>query len=140
MTLCYRQLADVPADPSAAGDEVLLAPLEIAFYDPVTVGAEHRARWASWLRRYTARVREEQTPDTERKRRMNQVNPKYVLRNYVAQLAIDRAEQGDPSVVNELLEVLRRPFDEQPDRQRYAEKRPDWARDRPGCSMLSCSS
>jgi uncharacterized protein YdiU (UPF0061 family) len=140
MTLCYRQLADVPVDQSAASDEVLLAPLEIAFYEPVSVGAEHRARWASWLRRYTARVREELTPDAERKRRMNQVNPKYVLRNYVAQLAIDRAEQGDASIVKELLQVLRRPFDEQPDQQRYAEKRPDWARDRPGCSMLSCSS
>jgi uncharacterized protein YdiU (UPF0061 family) len=140
MTLCYRHLADVPVEHAAATDEALLAPLEVAFYEPLAVGAEHRARWATWLRRYAARVREERTPDAERKRRMNLVNPKYVLRNYVAQLAIDRAEQGDASVVNELLEVLRRPFDEQPDHNRYAEKRPDWARDRPGCSMLSCSS
>ncbi|MDF3072253.1 MAG: hypothetical protein K0R38_7854, partial [Polyangiaceae bacterium] len=118
MTLFYRHLADVST--AATSDQERAAPLEVAFYEPAGVSAEHRAALAQWLRRYVARVKEEGQTDEARKERMNRVNPKFVLRNYVAQLAIDAAEKTDGSIVQELLEVLRRPFDEQPGKERYA--------------------
>jgi uncharacterized protein YdiU (UPF0061 family) len=141
-TLFFRRLADVRADPGAGepSDDALLATIRDAYYDPDGVSALERSRMLTWLRRYVRRVRDDGRPDAERRRAMNAANPKYVLRNYVAQLAIDAAERGELSVLGELLDVLRRPFDEQPERERFALKRPEWARHRPGCSMLSCSS
>lgn len=139
MTIFYRQLATLDED-AAAEDEILLAPLLDAYYQPEQLTGENRARIGRWLRGYLARARRDGCSDAERAERMNAVNPKYVLRNYLAQLAIDKVAAGDHSLVNELLEVLRHPYDEQPKKERFAEKRPEWARNRAGCSMLSCSS
>ncbi len=142
MTIFFRLLADVPSaeDANDANDERRRATLHPAYYAPDTVPEDVVRDTDAWLRRYTTRLRKDGLPDNDRRARMNAVNPKYVLRNYLAQLAIDPAEQGDGSEVERLLEVLRRPFDEQPGNEAYAAKRPEWARHRPGCSMLSCSS
>jgi uncharacterized protein YdiU (UPF0061 family) len=72
---------------------------------------------------------------------MNNANPKYVLRNWMAQLAIDGANKGDFSICEELYQLLKNPYSEQPEfEEKWFKKRPEWARHRVGCSMLSCSS
>ncbi len=138
MTLFYRHLAEVPA--AIATDDALLAPLQPALYDAAAYVGEPRERMVAWLRRWRARVDEEGRDPAEREASMHAVNPLYVPRNYLAAQAIERAEGGDPSGVLELLDVLRRPYTAQPGREAYAARRPEWARDRPGCSTLSCSS
>ena len=136
MTLFFRLLARVPAADVAAG----FATLQGAYYAPDAITAVQHAQIRAWLERYVARVQVEALSDAERRRRMDAVNPIYVPRNYLAQQVIEATERGDRAALPELLDVLRRPYDEQPGRERFAEKRPDWARHRPGCSMLSCSS
>jgi uncharacterized protein YdiU (UPF0061 family) len=139
-TLFFRNLANVPlARLPELDSATLLAPLQAAYYDP-EAAERVRAATRSWLERYRERATAQGLSDALRKARMDAVNPRYILRNYLAQLAIDATEQGDANAVGELLDVLRRPYDEQPGRERFAEKRPDWARQRAGCSMLSCSS
>ena len=139
MTLFYRNLANVKGGIGSNGD-ALIAPLMEAYYKPEQLTDHKKNRIVKWLHAYTERVAHDGTTDEVRREQMNRVNPKYVLRNYLAQLAIDEAEQGDCAMICELLEVLRRPYDEQPGKESFAERRPEWARDRPGCSMLSCSS
>lgn len=145
MTIFYRKLADVPITSivgTDASDDEIVTPLLGAFYKPAELDGEknERKQIADWIRVYRARVLMDGTTDEVRRERMNRVNPKYVLRNYMAQLAIDKSEEGDHSLIGELLDVLRNPYDEQPDKEEHAQKRPEWARNRPGCSMLSCSS
>lgn len=139
MTIFFRQLAHVPVDPDT-GDDVRLAPLRDAFYDDGALQGTHRSRVLAWLRDYAARVTAEGRPHADRVPRMQRANPKYVLRNYLAQQAIDAAAQGDTSLIERLLRVLARPYDEQPGEDDLAQRRPEWARHRAGCSMLSCSS
>jgi uncharacterized protein YdiU (UPF0061 family) len=95
-----------------------------------------RADADAWGVRYLARLESEARSDAERHAAMNRANPKYILRNHLAQRAIEQADAGDFGEVRALHELLRRPYDEQPEHARYAALPPDWARH----IEVSCSS
>ena len=95
-----------------------------------------RAAADAWGERYLRRLESEPRGDAERRAAMDRANPKFVLRNHLAQEAIAQAEAGDFGQVRALHELLRRPYDEQPGQDRYAALPPDWARG----IEVSCSS
>jgi len=141
MTLFFRRLSHtVPALVSNTGNEQPLfhGLIEAASYS--VPGRGDHADLLQWLDRYVQRVQQERADAEAIRATMLSVNPKYVLRNYLAQQAIERAESGDLSYLQTLLHVLKTPYAEQLEHDDLAAKRPDWARDRPGCATLSCSS
>jgi uncharacterized protein YdiU (UPF0061 family) len=122
-TSFFRRLGELRiADP--ASDE----PLRDLFID--------RPAFDAWTVQYHARLKQEQSVDAERRLAMHAVNPKYVLRNYLAQIAIEKAQNKDFSEIAKLLAILEKPFDEQPQHDKYADLPPDWASE----LEVSCSS
>ncbi len=143
MTIFYRLLALVSLDGiHQYTDQQWVDIVRPAYYLHPDKKAEQAM--ANWLRTYSQRLQQDYVvngnDDQQRRQRMNAVNPKYVLRNYLAQQAIDKAAEGDNSEIEKLLQILRKPYDEQPEHEDYFAKRPEWARHKAGCSMLSCSS
>lgn len=136
MTIFFRKLASYKSDVTLNGLEIISE----AFYKPEEIVDEIEIQWKNWFSQYTERLQKEAVSDAERGELMNRVNPKYVLRNYMAQLAIDQADEGEYELLDELFQVLKKPYSEQPKYEKWYAKRPDWARDKVGCSMLSCSS
>ncbi|OMO94240.1 hypothetical protein CCACVL1_06092 [Corchorus capsularis] len=131
----FRSLSNIKADPGIPEDE-LLVPLKAVLLD---IGKERKEAWAGWVQSYIQELVASGISDEERKASMDSVNPKYVLRNYLCQSAIDAAELGDFGEVRRLLKVMERPYDEQPGMEKYSRLPPAWAY-RPGVCMLSCSS
>lgn len=138
---------------------IMLGKLAIAFYDFEQLSEPHRLRWLDWLSVYKSRIQldyskflesKQFTNDDEdvvnlafakaRSEKLITTNPKYVLRNYIAQQIIDEAEKGNYTMFHEVYRVLQYPYDEQPEFEKYYAKRPEWAKTKVGCSMLSCSS
>ena len=137
MTIFFRLLSEI--DKQSTSDAALEY-LQPAFYNVAQLEPTIIAQWKDWLSQYLFRLQQETVDDSYREKIMKQVNPKYVLRNYMAQLAIAAADQGDYSKIDELYQLLKKPYDEQPDQKKWFAKRPEWARHKVGCSMLSCSS
>jgi serine/tyrosine/threonine adenylyltransferase len=122
-TLAFRMLGTFSSSPGADND-----PIRRLFADPKP--------FDEWAARYRDRLMAEGSLDRERKARMDRVNPKYILRNYLAQVAIDKAQKRDFGEVDRLRGVLRLPFDEQPEMEHYAKPAPEWGKK----LVVSCSS
>ncbi len=131
-TLSYRALMQPLADLDAVG-------LRELSYAPAAFELQ-RSELEAWLDRYRAALAGHAASESARLALMATVNPRYVARNFLAQEAIDAAAQGDLQPLHRLQEVLLRPYDEHPADSDFARMRPEWARHRAGCSMLSCSS
>jgi uncharacterized protein YdiU (UPF0061 family) len=137
MTLFFRNLSTISKTDSVQN---AIKKITDAFYFPEEITGAILDSWQKWFTVYLHRLNQEKFSDENRAKKMNQINPKYVLRNYMAQLAIDDADKGDYGLINEFYLLLQKPYDEQPESQKWFAKRPDWARSKVGCSMLSCSS
>ena len=124
MTMFFRLLSSL--------SKPELHQLEPAFYN---VQTSNHVNWNIWLNKYLSNIYD------ENRAKMNLINPKYVLRNWMAQLAIDDAEKEDYAKIELLTNLLKDPYGENHDFEKdWFRRRPEWALNRPGCSMLSCSS
>jgi uncharacterized protein YdiU (UPF0061 family) len=124
-TITFRRLAAFSTKPGASN-----APVRDLFID--------REAFDLWASRYAGRLRLEASVDADRATAMNRVNPKFVLRNHLAETAIRKTQAGDFTEVDRLLTVLRNPCDEQDAAasDAYAGFPPDWAQS----IEVSCSS
>jgi uncharacterized protein YdiU (UPF0061 family) len=136
MTLFFRRLSGEDCT-SFEGFRKMLVETSYLVEDEVL---KQESDWIIWYKTFASFIEKEGASLEKRAAAMNKVNPKYVLRNYMAQMAIELSEKGDESLVDELYQLLLSPYDEQPAYEKWFAKRPDWARDKVGCSMLSCSS
>jgi uncharacterized protein YdiU (UPF0061 family) len=134
LTLFFRHLATLPTTPLT---ELPTWISEVSYAESL---AASEADLLHWLQRYQQRLALEASTPAARSTAMNAVNPLYVPRNYLVQLAIDDAYASKLDKLIELHEAFKNPYTEQPGKAHLAAKRPDWARQKAGCSMLSCSS
>ncbi|MBP9794182.1 MAG: YdiU family protein [Flavobacterium sp.] len=137
MTIFFRLLSTVSKEDTP---ETGIEKIAYSFYNPEEVKGEVASVLSVWFANYLNRLQLEKIDDEARKTNMDLVNPKYVFRNYMAQLAIDEADKEGYSLVDELYQLLTKPYDEQPENEKWFAKRPDWAKEKIGCSQLSCSS
>jgi uncharacterized protein YdiU (UPF0061 family) len=135
-TMFFRLLSQVKNTDDAAD---AMSRVEAAFYDGAAEGGVQE--WIAWFDEYLARLRAQESvmSDEERSKSMNQTNPKFVLRNWMGTQAYEAAESGDYSLIEEIYQCLRSPYDEQSDdiSDKYFLKTPSWAKDKAGVAFFS---
>ena len=137
MTLFFRGLANFNKDETS--EEKFLNLIEEISYQ-TKISSKLIQEWKIWFQNYSSEIKKENQDPLRRQQQMNQINPLYVPRNYLLQQAIEKAEAGDFSEIENLLNLFKNPYNTQEGKESYTNKRPEWAKDKPGCSTLSCSS
>ena len=138
-TIFFRELSEVDIEISAKSEELPTSILT-AFYNVNNYTGDIKKQWDNWWNTYTKRLLKDPKSVQKRSEKMKLTNPKYVLRNYLAQLCIDAANNQDYAMLEEMALMLRTPYTDNPTFDKWYKKRPEWARHKVGCSMLSCSS
>ncbi|QHL85970.1 YdiU family protein [Nibribacter ruber] len=134
MTIFYQLLIDLPLEDGT--EEATLAHFQESLYTPP--GAREKALLHTILTAYRARLRVNTLPREESQALMRQANPRFILRNYLLHQAIENLTQGDNQLFTQLQAAMKTPYAQEHDQ--FFAKRPDWASQKPGSSMLSCSS
>ena len=137
-TIFFRSLMAV--DPQHLPADGLPSELIPAFYAPTALPQQFVSQLRDWLGTYAGRLKAEGVGEETRQLRMASANPSIIPRNYLLQEAINAATEGDLSLLQQFLGAIRTPYAEQIEHARFTGKRPEWARQAPGCSALSCSS
>ena len=138
MTIFFRELSNFVSKDFSEFWKIILKSSYLK--DEGIQQLELKKHWETWMNTFCSAIVKENWDSTERLNSMKLTNPKYVLRNYMAQMAIEEAEKGNYKVIDELYHLLLNPYSEQVEMEKWYAKRPQWAENKIGCSMLSCSS
>lgn len=134
MTIFFQLLIDLPSTLHTEQD--ILDHFKESFYQEPE--AQQATDIYQWMNDYLERLEKNTISTEERIKLMRATNPRFILRNYLLHQAIQELENGENTLFSKLQEAIKDPYS-----NKYAEffvKRPDWATQQAGCSMLSCSS
>jgi uncharacterized protein YdiU (UPF0061 family) len=134
MTIFYQLLIDLPME--NLDEEKIVTHFSDSFYSEPD--SEQRSALNEAIAAYVKRVQADELPAVERQTKMRAANPRFILRNYLLHQAIEELEKGENTLFLQLMEAMKEPYSNQFDQ--FLVKRPDWASQKAGCSMLSCSS
>ena len=134
MTIFYQLLSDLKLD--IENDQAIVDHFKQSFYKDLS--EEEVGLFCNWIKVYVERCKTSTTNRQEAIKRMNETNPRFILRNYLLHQSIEDLEKGDDQLFKKLQQAMKEPYSDRFDE--FFAKRPSWASQKAGCSMLSCSS
>ena len=138
-TIFYREFANFDIFNKWKDFQDFLKTVGFSFYNQILV-ENKMGDWMAFLLEYKNKLAESNQTLEQRKKLMDSANPKYILRNWMLQQAINESATGNNTMLQELNEMIKTPYEDRPEFNKFYQKRPDWAKSLPGYSMLSCSS